>query len=249
MGQTTSITVPETFRAGRFWPRTGCQQTSSGRLVCQTGDCDGRFECAGKGGNTPVTLIEFTMAPDIDYYDMSLVDGYSISTEVYPVADQCQMVNNPHLGRFNCGRAFCRMNTRQCPPELQISDARNHTYCLSICAAVWMGSQRAKFPMLQAIYNNVDQRDKVCCACGCGDNCGCASAASKYCCSPHTNDPAEKGGKCHVEQWPTPSAGNWPNRYDQVFKSQCPDAYSWQFDDFASTFQCRNADYVIKFCP
>ena len=23
-------------------------------------------------------------------------------------------------------------------------------------------------------------------------------------------------------------------RYDEVFKSQCPDAYSWQFDDLAS---------------
>ena len=42
------------------------------------------------------------------------------------------------------------------------------------------------------------------------------------------------GGKCYVEQWPRSTQNT---RYDEVFKSQCPDAYSWQFDDFASKIQ------------
>jgi hypothetical protein len=249
MGQSFPLSVPDTFTAGRFWPRTGCRLQDNGRFVCQTGDCDGRFQCGGIGGLKPSTLVELTLAPNIDYYDLSNVDGHSIGVSVEPVSGQCQMINNPHLGRFNCGSPKCSMNTRQCPPELRIYDGNNHTYCMSICAAVMSESQRRQHPMLQRIYDNPDQRMLVCCECGCGPECGCTSPASKYCCSPHNNSPIEVGGKCYVESWPQPSPGSWPNRYDQVFKSQCPDAYSWQFDDFESTFQCKNADYIITFCP
>lgn len=221
-----------------------------GRFTCQTGDCGGRFQCNGIGGDKPATLIEFTMSRDIDYYDLSVVDGYSIGVEVSPVSDHCQMINNQFLGKFNCGRPKCVMDTVKCPEELRMADQLGHTYCLSICAAVMLESQRRRFPLLQNIYNNVDQRMQVCCECGCGIDCGCTNAASKFCCSPYNNhSPYEIGGKCYVERWPTPTAGNWPNRYDKVFKSQCPDAYSWQFDDFQSTYQCKNADYAIKFCP
>lgn len=31
-------------------------------------------------------------------------------------------------------------------------------------------------------------------------------------------------------------------------QKQCPHAYSWQFDDLFSTYQCRDADYTITFC-
>ena len=29
----------------------------------------------------------------------------------------------------------------------------------------------------------------------------------------------------------------------------CPEAYSWQFDDNQSTYQCIDGDYQITFCP
>lgn len=38
-------------------------------------------------------------------------------------------------------------------------------------------------------------------------------------------------------------------RYDEIFKNICPDAYSWQFDDISSTYNCQNANYLIQFCP
>ncbi|XP_031404359.1 pathogenesis-related thaumatin-like protein 3.5 isoform X1 [Punica granatum] len=40
-----------------------------------------------------------------------------------------------------------------------------------------------------------------------------------------------------------------PSRYSAAFKSACPDAYSYAYDDGTSTFTCANADYVITFCP
>jgi hypothetical protein len=38
-----------------------------------------------------------------------------------------------------------------------------------------------------------------------------------------------------VENWPRSTQNT---RYDEIFKSQCPDAYSWQFDDVASKNTC-----------
>ncbi len=89
------------------------------------------------------------------------------------------------------------------------------------------------------------KRDLVCCACGPGTG-GCEDPRSHYCCSPI--DPRQGiGGRCHVQDWPKPS--QYFDRYDKVFKNQCGDAYSWQFDDISSTYQCVDADYSIKFCP
>uniref|UniRef100_A0A0D9WY20 Potassium channel tetramerisation-type BTB domain-containing protein n=1 Tax=Leersia perrieri TaxID=77586 RepID=A0A0D9WY20_9ORYZ len=41
-----------------------------------------------------------------------------------------------------------------------------------------------------------------------------------------------------------------PSRYSRLFKAQCPQAYSYAFDDRSSTFTCANATgYRITFCP
>ncbi|XP_029127777.1 thaumatin-like protein 1b [Cajanus cajan] len=40
-----------------------------------------------------------------------------------------------------------------------------------------------------------------------------------------------------------------PSSYSQVFKSACPRAYSYAYDDATSTFTCASADYRITFCP
>ena len=42
------------------------------------------MECAGAGGVPPVTLIEFTLKGygGIDYYDISLVDGFNSMASV-----------------------------------------------------------------------------------------------------------------------------------------------------------------------
>lgn len=41
-----------------------------------------------------------------------------------------------------------------------------------------------------------------------------------------------------------------PTNYSQIFKSQCPQAYSYAYDDKSSTFSCTGgANYAITFCP
>jgi len=40
-----------------------------------------------------------------------------------------------------------------------------------------------------------------------------------------------------------------PSSYSQFFKSACPRAYSYAYDDGTSTFTCDSADYTITFCP
>uniref|UniRef100_A0A1D1ZDM1 Thaumatin-like protein 1a n=1 Tax=Anthurium amnicola TaxID=1678845 RepID=A0A1D1ZDM1_9ARAE len=40
-----------------------------------------------------------------------------------------------------------------------------------------------------------------------------------------------------------------PSEYSKMFKSACPKAYSYAYDDASSTFTCAGADYHITFCP
>ncbi|CAN6677442.1 unnamed protein product [Malus baccata var. baccata] len=41
-----------------------------------------------------------------------------------------------------------------------------------------------------------------------------------------------------------------PTEYSKIFKRQCPQAYSYAYDDKTSTFTCTGGpDYVITFCP
>ncbi|KAI8586066.1 thaumatin-like protein, partial [Geranomyces variabilis] len=211
-GQSKNIQAPNNWEAGRIWPRTGCATNAQGHLVCETGDCGAAFnnfgvECQGIGGQPPATLAEFTLQADgkSDFYDLSNVDGHSVGIKIEAFGTQ---VNNPGLGRFNCGSPQCAMDMSKCPPELSRKTSSGRTVCLAISAA--------------------------------------------HCCSPYNNNPNEKGGKCRVEDWPTsrsPGAGSaFPARYDEVFKQQCPDAYSWQFDDHKSTFQCVGANYRVTFC-
>ncbi|KAL8152871.1 hypothetical protein V2J09_010631 [Rumex salicifolius] len=68
---------------------------------------------------------------------------------------------------------------------------------------------------------------------------GCKSAClafntDAYCCRGSHNTPQ------------TCPASN----YSQFFKSQCPQAYSYAYDDGTSTFTCPSGgDYTITFCP
>ena len=48
----------------------------------------------------------------------------------------------------------------------------------------------------------------------------------------------------YLPDWPPATNGE---NYASVFNKQCPQAYSWQFNDDQSTYQCRKADYKIQF--
>lgn len=71
---------------------------------------------------------------------------------------------------------------------------------------------------------------------GGGDACKSACDAfgsPEYCCKGDFSSPAT----CK------------PSMYSELFKSVCPKAYSYAYDDLTSTFTCSGADYTVTFCP
>ena len=245
------------------------------RFICDTGDCGNasagfRVPCNGGTKAPPANALEVTFNPSTgffngvavirtDTYDLTNVDGYSRAIKVEPLKGRYKKVS-PYNGlpKYNCGKAQCTFDMRKCPPELSAVDGSGKKVCWSLCKAVMDPIQREKHSVLKAIYNNPDKRALVCCACDRGAGCGCGDIHCKYGCSPYNkNLPTPHGGICHYEKWPKPNATWCKNaglseancNYQAIYKSQCPDAYSWQFNDNSSTFQCKDADYLITFCP
>ncbi|CAN4083441.1 unnamed protein product [Withania somnifera] len=191
-GQAIPVSVPAGW-SGRLWGRSICSQDSTtGKFTCVTGDCgSGTLECTG-GASPPATLAEFTLngAGGLDFYDVSLVDGYNLPMLVTPQGG---------TGAGNCSATGCVVDLNgPCPAELKLMSTGESggecVACKSACEAF-------------------------------GDE--------KYCCSG---------------AYATPDTCK-PTDYSEFFKSSCPRAYSYAYDDGTSTFTCASADYVITFCP
>lgn len=117
-GQSWQIQVPG-GSIGRFWGRTGCSFDGSGRGSCKTGDCGGVLDCKGSGG-VPSTLFEYALNQyqNLDFYDISLVDGFNLRMSVILSSSQCQKI-------------ACNSDVNaRCPNELRVADG-----CKSACAA------------------------------------------------------------------------------------------------------------------
>ncbi|KAF6163995.1 hypothetical protein GIB67_028699 [Kingdonia uniflora] len=121
------VNVP-TGWSGRLWGRTLCTQDSSGKITCLTGDCgSGTLECSGGGAAPPATLAEFTLngSGGLDFYDVSLVDGYNLPMLVVPQSD-------------NCSTTGCVVDLNSvCPNELKVlaSADGSEVACKSACEA------------------------------------------------------------------------------------------------------------------
>ncbi|KAG6401000.1 hypothetical protein SASPL_137845 [Salvia splendens] len=122
-GSTVQLPAPPGW-SGRFWARTGCNFNEAGIGQCATGDCVGALRCAG-GGAPPVSLAEFTIGPEKDFYDVSLVDGYNVGLGVRASG-----------GSGECQYAGCVADLNaSCPKELQVSEDGAVVACKSACAA------------------------------------------------------------------------------------------------------------------
>lgn len=69
---------------------------------------------------------------------------------------------------------------------------------------------------------------------------GCKSAClafntDEYCCRNDHGTPE------------TCKSSDWPVDYPAYFKSKCPDAYSYAYDDHKSTFTCQAEKYIVTF--
>ncbi|KAL6345371.1 hypothetical protein AAG906_015854 [Vitis piasezkii] len=190
--ESNSLSLPTAW-SGRLWGRTLCSVDSAGKFTCITGDCgSGTLECSGGGAAPPATLAEFTLngANGLDFYDVSLVDGYNLPMLVAPQGGT----------GGNCTITGCVADLNAaCPSELKVSsieggEGSESVACKSACEAF-------------------------------GD--------AQYCCSG---------------AYATPDTCK-PSAYSEYFKSACPRAYSYAYDDGSSTFTCASADYTITFCP
>ncbi|GJM95078.1 hypothetical protein PR202_ga11776 [Eleusine coracana subsp. coracana] len=108
-GQTWTLNIPSGTNGGRVWGRTGCSFNGD-RGRCQTGDCAGALSCK-LSGQPPLTLAEFTIGTDQDFYDISVIDGYNL-----PMSFSCS--NGPNL--------VCRAD--KCPDAYlyPTDDTKNH---------------------------------------------------------------------------------------------------------------------------
>ncbi|XP_042511946.1 protein P21-like [Macadamia integrifolia] len=89
-GEVWTINVPAGTKGGRVWGRTNCNFDGNGRGRCQTGDCNGLLQCQGYGA-APNTLAEYGLNGynNLDFYDISLVDGFNIPMDFSPTNGGC----------------------------------------------------------------------------------------------------------------------------------------------------------------
>ncbi|KAK4490104.1 hypothetical protein RD792_000761 [Penstemon davidsonii] len=119
-GQTIVFTAPVSW-SGRIWARTGCNFDQTGNGSCQTGSCGTSLKC-GASGKPPASLAEFTLA-NLDFYDVSLVDGFNLPIAVTPLN-----------GKGNCSVAGCVSDLRpNCPKELAVRAGGRIVACRSAC--------------------------------------------------------------------------------------------------------------------
>ncbi|XP_074588116.1 thaumatin-like protein 1b [Curcuma longa] len=131
-GESRALDAPAGW-SGRFWGRTLCATDSAGEFACATGDCgSGAVECSGKGAAPPATLAEFTLGGGgggLDFYDVSLVDGYNVPMLVAPQGAGC-----------NATGCAADLNAR-CPADLRVAAAASpdgggeSVACRSACDA------------------------------------------------------------------------------------------------------------------
>ncbi|CAE6428460.1 unnamed protein product [Rhizoctonia solani] len=126
-GSKVSFTVPDNWKSGRIWARTGCDFTkNAGIESCVTGGCQGGLECDARVvADPPVTYAEFTLdANGQDQYDVSLVGGFNLPVRVSNTG--------------GCGYAECIVNLNQhCPDPLKGALDANGAVaaCKSACLA------------------------------------------------------------------------------------------------------------------
>jgi hypothetical protein len=105
-GGTLSYTLPSAGWAGRFWPKTGCDASGES---CTTGQAIP--PCPATGCQPPAdTKVEFFFPPSSSssrpYYDVSLVDGFSIAMRIEPSTSDA-----------TCVPTSCELDLSSCPAD------------------------------------------------------------------------------------------------------------------------------------
>ena len=130
--QNDSIALPFGW-SGRFWGRTQCQEWGE---MCETGRCgENWMNCLGEFPAAPVTFVDLRLdnpGTGVDFYSVTLVNGYNIPIQVAPINGTFQNVSGiPDY----CTWAGCQNDLNYiCPAELQKFGTKGQLVgCQSAC--------------------------------------------------------------------------------------------------------------------
>lgn len=129
-GQSHDYSIPSSGWAGRFWPKVGCD---SNGLNCAAGEAIP--PCPPSGCQPPAdTKVEINF-PNLDstdqsWYNISLVDGYSLPVEIKPRGEESG----------SCITTECKISLAECPQnetqdlgDLRVFNNGNAVQCLAPC--------------------------------------------------------------------------------------------------------------------
>lgn len=247
---------------GRIWGRTNCSFNANGTgpadagkgsaagpgTACATGDCFGVRNCTGGGGQVPSTLAEFTLQGGVGgkqtFYDISLVDGYNLPVGIVYMPRPNTTFIPPNLVNPSCiatsgwlapparvGRTTSHdangSSSYPMPYEPRQDDAAVRRWC------PWPLQRFPPERPGEGIYPYPDDGIERPVFNPCMSACA-ATGSDRDCCRGSHNDPAVcRGGL-----------------YAASAKRVCPDAYSFAYDDHASTFIIPSGGgWEVVFCP
>ncbi|KUI73228.1 Thaumatin-like protein 1a [Cytospora mali] len=227
---------------GRVWGRTNCTSTTDGGLTCTTGSC-GQMDCTSASGEPPATLAEILLAGGTtgtqNFVDISLVDGYNLPVALEYQADPSGQQPPPNMVNPACiattgylspkNRTGTDYATSTYPMPYETHQTSSHVghWCpwdLQILHPSKPGAGIYPYPDDHVARPVFDPCLSACKATG----------SEKDCCTGKYNDP----DKCPR------------SLYSRRAKAVCPDAYSFPYDDSASTFVIPGGGgWAVRFCP
>ncbi|KAL6867461.1 hypothetical protein ACP4OV_015485 [Aristida adscensionis] len=220
-GASATVDAPASW-SGRMWGRTLCAtDAATGKFTCGTGDCgSGSVQCSG-GAAPPATLAEFTL------------DG-SGGLDFFDVS----LVDGYNLPMLIVPQGAGGGGGATAGSGAGVNGSADSPKCMATgCLVDLNGACPADLRVVPASTGSTTG------AAGGGGGAGgavaCRSACEafgtpQFCCSGAYGNP----NTCR------------PSTYSQFFKTACPRAYSYAYDDSTSTFTCTaGTNYVITFCP
>lgn len=240
----THTSTMEKFWQGTFWPRSGCTLDDKGNYTCdvELQNCrayyDGqpKLECGGHGiADATKGEINFDQN-EVDSYDISAVDGFSIpmTMELVPGTYSASGLQPPEYACTKAGNdhdLFAEFWSTLSKDKLIMKDKAGKQVAIrSACAYASAANLKKNNGMdpLDALTN------MTCCL-------GPWGSAQNY----------QKNGnmKCDPDNWPQDI------NTAKFFKHYFPLGYSYAYDDSTSSYICKNKNedtltqYIVTFCP
>lgn len=216
--------IPRCF-SGRFWGRTNCVKSDDINMRCETGDCNGKVDCA-VSADVPATLAEINYeCTGFFSYDISSVDGYNLPMQLKTTGVQ-QSETNLALGLVSDVNRICASPSCAIDVNNPIFDTNNPD------------------SPIHSLEGKIDLRHVVN-----GQVVGIKSSCSAT--STPSNPEGDKQACCRAE-YDTPEKCIPNNPYEPIWKlfdETCPQAYSFAYDDPDALKTCYQNGFELIFCP